>query len=92
MDIIDQNVNFKTITEKDEIILYDTHYEIIPYNHRDISNKTLKEQDINNENTNNEIVNNEITNNEKISDNIVFLEDNYILFLEDNYIVFLEDN
>ena len=69
LDIIDQNVNFKNFTEKDEIILYETNYEVINYVHRDVSNLTLKQQLMSEEEREKE------SNEEKISDHIIFTID-----------------
>jgi hypothetical protein len=43
LEIIDQNVNMKTLTEKDEIILNETDYKVVPFVFTDTSNMTVSE-------------------------------------------------
>lgn len=42
IQIIDNNVNILTISEKDEIILYKEHYEILPYDYKREQENNLK--------------------------------------------------
>jgi len=43
LELIDQNVNMKTLTEKDEIILNETDYKVVPFVFTETSNMTVKE-------------------------------------------------
>jgi hypothetical protein len=42
IQIIDNNVNILTVSEKDEIILYKEHYEILPYDYKRKQENNLK--------------------------------------------------
>jgi hypothetical protein len=43
LDLIDQNVNMLSITEKDEIILNENNYKVVPFVFTDTSNMTVSE-------------------------------------------------
>jgi len=43
LELIDQNVNMKTLTEKDEIVLNETDYKVVPFVFTETSNMTVKE-------------------------------------------------
>jgi hypothetical protein len=42
LELIDHNVDMKTLTEKDEIVLNENDYKVVPFIFTDTSNMTVK--------------------------------------------------